>query len=141
MPAGNHPEINLKRMQAAAGPYPLEAFEFVRAGLGHTAGKVHHAHVQSEQLEGTGRHVSGQQLCIGLLDFALDRYGMLAPTVLERWKVQRTEDFGRIVFALIDEGLMSKTPEDRLDDFKGVYDFAEVFSADAMRRRIGQCRG
>ncbi len=136
MPVAKKPEFDLKRMQAAAGPYPLEAFEFVRHGLSHTSGKLHEDRAQTGALESADRHVTGQQLCIGLLDFAIDRYGLLAPTVLERWNVGRTEDFGRIVFALIDEGLMSRTQDDRIEDFRGVYDFAEVFSADAMRRRI-----
>ncbi|MSR28004.1 MAG: hypothetical protein EXS03_00295 [Phycisphaerales bacterium] len=149
MPKESPQSINLKRMQDSAGPYPIEAFEFVRQGLGHTADRVHGDHGGEDgaqqpsagALAGMDRHVTGQQLCLGLLEFALDRYGMLAPAVMERWNVQRTEDFGRIVFALIEVGLLHGTPTDRPEDFLGVYDFAEVFSPDAMRRRVLAVKG
>ena len=77
--------------------------------------------------ETVNRHVSGQELCWGLRDLAVKRWGMLAKTVLRRWKVKRTEDFGKIVFALIDDGQLRKQPGDTLDDFKNVYDFDEAF--------------
>lgn len=118
----------------AAGPYPLEAFSFVREGLTYTAQRVHGNH---ESLPEADRHISGQQLCLGLRDFAIQQYGMMARVVLEHWHVRRTDDFGRIVFAMVAEGLMSKTPEDNLDDFRMVFDFGEAFSADQMLAHIG----
>jgi uncharacterized repeat protein (TIGR04138 family) len=72
-------------------------------------------------------HVSGQELCWGLRDLAVKRWGLLAKTVLRQWKVKRTEDFGRIVFALIDEGKLRKQAGDSIDDFRNVYDFDEAF--------------
>jgi uncharacterized repeat protein (TIGR04138 family) len=77
--------------------------------------------------ERVNRHVTGQELCWGLRDLAVMRWGMLAKTVLRRWKVKRTEDFGKIVFALIEQGQLRKQPGDTLDDFKSVYDFDEAF--------------
>ena len=133
MPSEPEAVIDLKKMQESAGPYPLEAFEFVRRGLGHTTTFIH---ADRGGLEPGDRHVTGQQLCLGLLDYALDRYGMLAPAVMNRWNVQRTDDFGRIVYALIDAGVMNKTASDTMEHFRSVYDFAEVFSKDAMRRRL-----
>ncbi|MEM6930765.1 MAG: Minf_1886 family protein, partial [Myxococcota bacterium] len=76
---------------------------------------------------GAGHHVSGADLCLGLRELAIDRYGRLAKTVLHRWRVRETADFGRIVFAMIDAGLLSKTDEDSFDDFVNVYDFEEAF--------------
>ncbi|MHC5112823.1 MAG: Minf_1886 family protein [Planctomycetota bacterium] len=109
----------------AAGPYPIEAFDFVREGLNYTA---EHVHGDPDALPESQRHVSGQQLCLGLRDFAIVRYGLLAPVVLEHWNVRRTEDFGRIVFAMIDAGLMTDTAEDSLEDFRAVFDFGEAFA-------------
>ena len=74
------------------------------------------------------RHVSGRQLCLGLRDYAIRRYGLLAKTVLNHWGVTRTEDFGRIVFALVEAGLLRKTDDDTLEDFQGVFDFEEEFA-------------
>ena len=73
------------------------------------------------------RHVGGRELCWGLRDYALDRWGMMARTVLESWKVRSTGDFGRIVFAFIDQDLMQKQDSDRQEDFEDVYAFDEAF--------------
>ena len=72
-----------------------------------------------------------QQLCLGLKDHAVRQYGLLARTVLERWGIRATGDFGKIVFAMIDAGLMKKTDDDSLEDFCGVYDFDEAFATPA----------
>jgi uncharacterized repeat protein (TIGR04138 family) len=126
-------DIDWKRVQKAAGPYPIEAFSFVREGLTFTAEQMHE---HPEALAERDRHITGQQLCLGLRDFAIERYGLLAPVVLRHWHVLRTEDFGRIVFAMIQEGLMSRTDEDSVEDFRAVYDFDEAFARDALVSRI-----
>jgi uncharacterized repeat protein (TIGR04138 family) len=52
--------------------------------------------------------------------------------------VHRTDDFGRIVFAMIDAGLFSKSQRDSLDDFRCVFDFQEAFSRDRLVSAIGR---
>ena len=122
-------EPDWKAIMDSAGPYPIEAFNFVREGLSYTAQGVHG---DPESLPEMDRHIGGQQLCLGLRDFAIEKYGMMAPVVLAYWNVRRTDDFGRVVFAMIDHGLMSKTDEDQLDDFRAVYDFDEAFSREEL---------
>lgn len=118
-----------------AGPYPIEAFTFVRDGLSYTAKCVHE---NIDALSEDERHISGQQLCMGLRDFAIEKYGLLAQEVLRHWHVKRTDDFGRIVFAMIEEGLMSKNQEDTVEDFRAVYDFDEAFSRDLLLERMAR---
>ena len=113
----------------------MEALHFVREGLNYT---VHRMHEDPAAVDDFDRHVSGQQLCMGLRDFAIRQYGMLAPTVLGHWGIQRTDDFGRLVFAMIDAGVMSKTPDDSFEDFRSVYDFAEAFTFSELSARIGR---
>lgn len=103
--------------------FPIEAFLFVNEGVSFTVYRTHGERKTKEQ----DMHVSGQQLCEGLREYALLKYGMLAGTVLRRWGVNRTFDFGRIVYALIDGGLMSRTEDDNIDDFRNVYDFRATF--------------
>jgi uncharacterized repeat protein (TIGR04138 family) len=110
---------------AAKTRYPLDAFHFVRRGLDFT---VHNIHANPEQMAEEQRHVSGKQLSVGLRDFAVDQYGLLARTVLARWGVTRTDDFGRIVFAMVDSGVMQATPADSVHDFENVYDFTDAFT-------------
>ena len=76
------------------------------------------------------RHVSGQQLCEAARLYGLQQYGYLAPTVLARWGIRATDDFGEIVFNMVEIGQMRKTRSDRREDFRGVFDFADGFSRD-----------
>lgn len=126
-------EIDWGDLCRAAGPYPKEAFDFVRDGLAHTVATVQ---ADGPEAPGGGHHVSGQQLCMGLREFAILKYGLMAPAVLAHWNVARTDDFGRIVFAMVDAGLMSKTAQDSSEDFRAVYDFAEAFSFDQVAARL-----
>ena len=117
------PEKPLHKIVEEVGLYPVEAFEFVQQGLSYTVHKLH-GDVKDEKVS---RHVSGQDLCDGLREFALMNWGLLARTVLARWNVRKTIDFGRIVFALVDNGYMQKTDDDTLDDFRDVFDFKTAF--------------
>ncbi len=118
-------------MVVQTAPYRPEAFEFVRDGIGHTVAILNRA-----TESGDSRHVSGQELCMGLCDLAKDRYGPLARAVLASWNVHRTEDFGRIVFKLVEAGLLSTTERDTLDDFRGVLDFDETFARQDVHSRV-----
>ena len=77
--------------------------------------------------EKLNRHIGGRELCWGLRDYALKRWGMLARVVLESWNVRCTSDFGRIVFGFIDFDMMQKQLEDKAEDFEDVYTFEEAF--------------
>jgi len=111
--------------------YPLDAFLFVQRGLDFTVKRLHGEEekaVDDESGDRPSRHVTGRDLCHGLRDFAIQQYGLLARTVLKRWHIHTCEDFGRIVFAMVDAGLMNKTDEDSISDFIGVFDFATAFT-------------
>lgn len=130
-PHGNQevaPSVNWRLLQSLA-PYPPEAFHFVSEGLSHTVRTIHGHRDESMEIAPTdqNRHISGKQLCLGLRTYALQRYGLLARTVLHRWNIKGTEDFGKIVFAMVDAGLMRKTDEDTPEEFEGVFDFHEAF--------------
>jgi len=96
--------------------YKPEAYIFVHDALGHTWARLDER-----------RHVTGRELLEGIKDLALKRYGRMAKAVLNSWGVKTTDDFGAIVFNLVGAGLLSKTEEDRVEDFHEVYDFDEVF--------------
>lgn len=118
---------------ARGTPYPLDAFLFVQRGLDYTVRRIHgDPEEQSHPDPGveSNRHVSGRQLCEGLRDFAIHEYGLLARAVLKRYRILGCEDFGQIVYAMVDSGLMHKTDEDDIGEFTGVYDFAQAFAAD-----------
>jgi uncharacterized repeat protein (TIGR04138 family) len=122
------PIIQLARQD---GRYKFEAYLFVFEALNY-AQKVLKMGTESPSEppeERTGkserpeRHLTGQQLCEAIRLFALDQYGYMAQCVLNSWGVNRTGDFGEIVFNLIRIKQMRKTREDRREDFDDVFDF------------------
>jgi uncharacterized repeat protein (TIGR04138 family) len=116
--------MELAEIVRRLGLYPYEAFEFVRQGMDYTLARVHPQAGGSASL-----HVSGQELCEGLRRYALSQWGMMAGAVLAKWNVSCTMDFGRIVFAMIEGQLMSRTEQDSIEDFRSVYDFRQVFGS------------
>ncbi len=73
------------------------------------------------------RHVSGRELLEAIRQYTREEYGPLGRDVLEHWGVFRCEDFGEIVFNMVDKGLLKKTDQDSKQDFAGGYDFRAVF--------------
>ena len=109
------------------GRYSPEAFFFVYEALEYT---LHRIGVP----EGARHHVSGQQLLDGIRTLALERFGLLAYTALSRWGITKTDDFGDIVFMLVENEKMSRTDEDSLEDFHDRFDLAEALdSPEALR--------
>lgn len=118
--------------------YPPEAFEFVREGLEYTVHAIHGP--QSDLTDGEDRHVNGRQLSLGLRDHAIRRFGLMTHSVLGYWNIHRSDDFGRIVYAMIEQSLLSRTDRDRQEDFYGVFDFEEAFSGPAVEEALAQMR-
>jgi uncharacterized repeat protein (TIGR04138 family) len=113
---------------AAETKYPAEAFTFVQRGLDFTVQRTHGELDETDPEQ--SRHVTGADLCIGLRDFALREYGLLARSVLRRWNIRTCEDFGHIVFAMVEAGVLQKTDDDDLTDFANVFNFDEAFAAE-----------
>jgi len=108
--------------------YKPDAYEFVLQGLTFTQKKFKKPASYNAKHSIEQAHVSGGQLAAGLRDFAINQYGALAHRVLTYWGINQTEDFGNIVFSMIEKKLLSKTEDDRLADFSSVYDFKEAFA-------------
>lgn len=111
----------LARIQARCSSYDERAYLFVLASIEFLQHRFEHR-----------RHVSGEELAWGCRDFAIQQFGPMARTVLEHWGVRRSDDFGRIVFTLVDVGLLVTQPGDREEDFASRFDFAEVFGDDQV---------
>lgn len=73
------------------------------------------------------RHVSGAELAWACRDLARERFGLLARAVLAHWGLTRSDDFGRIVYTLVEVGLLVTQPTDSEDDFRGVFEFESAF--------------
>ena len=114
-------EEALSLIQARDPRYQREAYLFVREALDHTQKTI------GKEKRGCLRHVTGQELLEGVRDLALSQFGPMATTVLAEWGVHRCEDFGEIVFNMVEIGLLAKTEKDSRADFSGGYSFNDAF--------------
>ncbi|MBN1587763.1 MAG: hypothetical protein JW937_10110 [Candidatus Omnitrophica bacterium] len=96
--------------------YAVDAYGFVLEALHFVVDRLPEA-----------RHITGKELLEGIRDMGMDHYGPMAPTVFKHWNIRNTEDFGSIVFRLVEVGLLGKTEDDNIDDFKDVFSFTEAF--------------
>jgi uncharacterized repeat protein (TIGR04138 family) len=114
-------EEALVKIRAKDPRYERDAYLFVREGLDHTQKTI------GKDARGRIRHVAGQELLVGIREYALEQFGPMAKTVLEEWGVRCCEDFGEIVFNMIEVGWLAKTSKDSRADFENGYDFDEAF--------------
>jgi uncharacterized repeat protein (TIGR04138 family) len=106
----------MARIRARGGQYHERAYLFVLATIEFLQNRIE-----------VRRHVSGPELAWACRDFAQQQFGLLAQGVLTHWGITRTEDIGRIVFTLVEVGLLVTQPGDTESDFEGVYQFADAF--------------
>ena len=108
--------------------YKLEAYQFVREALDYAHREMalgYQEPVRPGQEPPPEAHVTGQELCEAIRQYAWRQYGYLAKLVLNSWGVHATRDFGEIVYNLIEIREMKKSPSDRREHFDEVYDFDE----------------
>jgi len=114
-------EEALAEIQAKDPRYHRDAYLFVREALDHTQKTV------AKDVRGRIRHVTGQELLAGIRDFALQQFGPMTKTLLEEWGVRCCQDFGEIVFNMVEVSWLAKTNKDSRTDFQDGYDFDEAF--------------
>ncbi len=98
--------------------YREDAYVFVMEALAFTQKKFK-----------CSKHVKGEEMLKGIKDLLLKKFGPMARMVLEYWGIKSTEDFGNIVFNLIENKVLSKTEDDSIEEFRDGYDFEEVFDS------------
>jgi uncharacterized repeat protein (TIGR04138 family) len=113
-------EDGIQEIVEADPRYPVEAYLFVQEALKHTQRALGRSKLDE-------KHVGGKELLEGIRLYALKTFGPMVPTMLEEWRIQSCEDFGEIVFNMIEHQVASKTDSDSRDDFKGGYDFEDAF--------------
>lgn len=112
----------LRELARRSGRYAPEALHFVFESLEQAVRLA-----RREEAEGAQRHVSGQELLAGMREHAAHLFGPLAAQVWRSWGVHETLDWGRIVFLLVDAGLLNRQESDSVEDFRAGFDFDEVF--------------
>jgi len=111
--------------------YP-EAYEFVMEALSFSQKRFKKA-----------KHVNGAELLIGIKALLLKKFGPMTMTVLDHWGIKTTDDFGNIVFNLVENKVLAKDTQDQYESFKNAYDFEEVFNKGyrkALAKRLKSMR-
>lgn len=110
--------------------YPVDAYNFIREALEYTA------KILDKPAKGEGaRHVTGRELLEGIRNYAIEEYGPLTRTVLASWAITKTENFGDLVFHLVEAGILRKTEQDSAADFADGYDFNDAFVKPFLPRK------
>lgn len=112
----------LRKLALSDGRYSPEAFRFLYESLEYAlrlAGREH--------AEGTDRHVSGREVLAGMKACALQQFGPLSAHVWRSWGVRESLDWGRIVFLLVEHGMLKRQDGDKLEDFSENFDFDATF--------------
>jgi uncharacterized repeat protein (TIGR04138 family) len=65
-------------------------------------------------------HTSGPELCVAIVRYAEEIFDAEGLGALRDWGLVSGEDVGRFVRALVHNGLMEASNDDRLEDFNGV---------------------
>ena len=106
--------------------FAYEAYEFVCDAVTFTQERLgRNAEADDEEPD---RHVSGAELLRGVCDLAIMTLGMMAPVVFKLWNVRTTDHVGRMVFDLIEVGLLSKSDRDAPEDFHDLFDLPKALS-------------
>lgn len=125
--AAQHRELYQRFVEVVErdGRYPIDAYRFLQEALEFT---VHRAFGQDRPPadEPDSRHVDGGQLCLGLRDLAVQRWGRLAQVVLNSWGIRTTNDLGEMVFLLVANEFLRKTEQDHREDFDNVFALGDL---------------
>ena len=111
----------LQKILAKDERYRRDAYLFVREALDYTQKNT------PKDSRGRIHHITGQQLLEGIRELALSQFGPMAATVLEEWGVHNCQDFGEIVFNMVEIELLAKQDSDSRADFAGGYEFFDAF--------------
>ncbi len=117
----NFPEV-VREIHNTDTRYGKGAYYFIREALDHTLKNA------EKNKHSKGGHVSGYELLEGIREYALERFGPMAMTMMQHWNIQKCRDFGEIVFNLVEHGILGRTENDSLEDFDNGYDFESAFS-------------
>jgi len=122
---------NLAKLAKLNGRYGVAALDAVGCGMRSAA-----ALFEKTAKTGVERHLTAAQLVEGVAEHAAEQYGLLGDLVLAECGIRSGEDVGAITFFLIEQGVFSKQPDDRPEDFLTGPELRVAVTA-AVRRRLG----
>lgn len=129
------PEQKIAEIAAKGPAFAPEAYSFVAEAVSYT-GKMLRRKEKSDGKPGFRRHMSALELLRGAREYAREEFGAVAGCVLAEWGISAAADFGRVVYLLIEGGVLAASPEDDPRDFEIDFDLAGEGSTDAVAPRL-----
>jgi uncharacterized repeat protein (TIGR04138 family) len=129
-------EAAVELIASRDGRYDREAYHFLREALDFTVQRL-----KKTQPSRASAHVSGQELLEGIRQYAIKQFGPMVVTVFEYWGIGRCEDFGEMVYLLIQTGAFGQSETDSKRDFEGGYTFHEAFVVPYLPRSVREAGG
>ena len=123
----------IERIHEADPRYKPDAYLFIMEALSYTQKRF-----------SCVKHVTGNEMLQGMKELLLHKFGPMTLTVLNHWGIRSTEDFGNLVFRLVDYHVLTKTDDDDIRNFRNGYSFEEVFergNRKQLYKKISRMRG
>lgn len=89
--------------------YAPEVYDFLRQAMNTTARQYNR--------DEHNKHLSAEELYMGVCALALEEFGPLAKSVMAYWGVFDGSDVGRIVFYMVEAGIFRKEEDDNMEQF------------------------
>lgn len=76
-------------------------------------------------------HLDARELCLRIGAYAVVQAGSRenALTALKNLGIRGSEDIGKIIFGLVGVGIMKARPDDRPEDFVGLFTLEQLFAS------------
>jgi uncharacterized repeat protein (TIGR04138 family) len=104
----------VRQIRETDGRFCAEAYLLVMEALDHTM-----------TLLGEHRHVSAGELLDGFCAHAKRKHGILAHALVRKWGIESAADVGRIVYQLVEAGVLRTQEGDRFEDFENGCDLKD----------------
>ena len=89
--------------------YAADAYDFLRQAMDMA--------MRQFKKEENNRHLTAEELYMGVCSLALEEFGPMARSVLQYWGIEDGKDIGQIVFYLIEAGVFGKQEDDSIEQF------------------------
>ena len=109
----------MTRSENADLRFPNAAYRFLMDALEATRQRL-----------GRDGHVNGRELLVGIENLARELFGPMSAMVFDEWGIRDGNDFGFMVFELVERGVLSRLDEDRIEDFSGGGSYQQIFEED-----------
>jgi uncharacterized repeat protein (TIGR04138 family) len=115
------PRYAIACLASEGTPYPPEAFLFLVEGLRFAERHIRHQRKRAGSVDAV-------DLSWCLHDLAVYRFAESARAKLASWNIRQTQDFGHLVYRMVELGQMRTEDGDAIGDFADVFDFATEFN-------------